>query len=339
MRYHKGFIAPLLLALIAFLIAGAGAYVYQQTVPANNPVTASTVQTGDLELYKNEQYGIEFYYPKAETVVLLDESAVPGNNVGQKVVSVLIRNSNRVPNVQCVEGVDTRCSTVATADGRTAVLQFSLSGNVIAWIPLPERKTALFSLSCDSLETRLSTEGDYCQISDKRINAFKNSLETFKSVSLTGSTTNETASWKIYENSRFGYSIRYPDSWVAEPEERIMDQTNKIESIIKLHDQENAHTVQITVNQKEAQLKYSAPQRYPITVLGSTQAAYAFPEGYECLMADPERRDCSFFIVPLYHSGLWYELLAKGDARTITTLYEDILSTFAFLNSSAGANL
>jgi len=69
MNYQKGFIAPLLLALIALLLIGGGAYVYVQNKPANQPVTASsTTQTtsaaqsqddsdkillGDRALYKN----------------------------------------------------------------------------------------------------------------------------------------------------------------------------------------------------------------------------------------------------------------------------------------------
>ncbi len=67
---HKGFIAPLLLALIALLLIGGGAYVYVHNKQANQSAivsqtaqATSTAQTSDLKTYTNTKYGFSFQYP------------------------------------------------------------------------------------------------------------------------------------------------------------------------------------------------------------------------------------------------------------------------------------
>lgn len=66
MNYHKGFIAPLLLALIALLLIGGGAYVYEHDKRANNSeVFASATQTSDakdVKTYISQKLGIKFNY-------------------------------------------------------------------------------------------------------------------------------------------------------------------------------------------------------------------------------------------------------------------------------------
>lgn len=69
---RQGFISPLLLALIATLVIGGGAFVYVEKKQSNQPVTAtSTAQTADSsttlttgwKTYTNTKYGFEFRYP------------------------------------------------------------------------------------------------------------------------------------------------------------------------------------------------------------------------------------------------------------------------------------
>ena len=62
---RQGFISPLLLALIAVLLIGGGAYVYGQKKQINQPVVA---QTADWKTYTNAKYKFEFKYPSNATV-------------------------------------------------------------------------------------------------------------------------------------------------------------------------------------------------------------------------------------------------------------------------------
>lgn len=75
MNYHKGFIAPLLLILVALFLLGGGAFVYQQTKLTSQPVTqpeiaTSTAQTVNSQkigwkTYRSEKYGFILQYPQA----------------------------------------------------------------------------------------------------------------------------------------------------------------------------------------------------------------------------------------------------------------------------------
>lgn len=65
---HKGFIAPLLLALVALLLIGGGVYVYVQSKQTNQPITATSTtqtsnsQTATWKTYQNDK-GFEIKYP------------------------------------------------------------------------------------------------------------------------------------------------------------------------------------------------------------------------------------------------------------------------------------
>jgi len=72
---HKGFALPLILAIIALLLAG-GAYAYLQKNQTNQPVSGnvasqqatSTAQTSDSKIagwktYENQKYGFQMQYP------------------------------------------------------------------------------------------------------------------------------------------------------------------------------------------------------------------------------------------------------------------------------------
>lgn len=135
---------------------------------------------------------------------------------------------------------------------------------------------------------------------------------------------------KTYINSNFKYSIDYPLNWIIEPEKRIIDETNKIESLVKIYDVSREHGIVVTVDQKEYPLLSEAPVKEKIVINGILQTVYIFPEGYECLMRDPERKDCSFFTVPIYHNGLWYSIKIIGEAKTVSEAHKMIISSFKF---------
>ncbi|MDP2655834.1 MAG: hypothetical protein Q8P17_04970 [bacterium] len=81
MNYHKGFIAPLILIIIAFLLAG-GAYVYLQNNQAKQPTTAiSTVQTSNSQTdtwktYNNTGKGYSISYPEDTKIDISNLSCV-----------------------------------------------------------------------------------------------------------------------------------------------------------------------------------------------------------------------------------------------------------------------
>lgn len=60
-QYKKGFISPLLLALIAVILIGGGAYVYVQATKQGTPPvtpttqTTSTAQTSEWKIYTNSE--------------------------------------------------------------------------------------------------------------------------------------------------------------------------------------------------------------------------------------------------------------------------------------------
>lgn len=139
---------------------------------------------------------------------------------------------------------------------------------------------------------------------------------------------------QIYVNYNFGYRIEYPLNWTIDSEKRIMDDVNKIESLVKIYDTSHEHGVIITVNQKDSILKNEAPATEKVIIDGVPQVAYLFPEGYECHMRNPNQKDCSFFIIPINHNGLWYEIKIIGEAKNVSEAHKKILSTFKFVNVS-----
>lgn len=58
---QKGFVTPLLLAIIGILLIGGGAYVYMQQKSANQPEVAN--QTADWKTYTNTKDGYQLKYP------------------------------------------------------------------------------------------------------------------------------------------------------------------------------------------------------------------------------------------------------------------------------------
>lgn len=106
----KGFIVPLLLIVIAILLAGGGAYVYIQPKQGNAPTTASSTtqtvsvtQTSDRKTYVSAKYGFSFSYPAAWTVIetqdglKLTSEPSAGSDIGLTISSV----SNKAATINC----------------------------------------------------------------------------------------------------------------------------------------------------------------------------------------------------------------------------------------------
>lgn len=72
-KYNKGFVVPLLLAIIGILIVGGGTYIYtQKTSNSSRNVEQDSPQnqsTADWKSYANSQYGFEAKYPNGWQVL------------------------------------------------------------------------------------------------------------------------------------------------------------------------------------------------------------------------------------------------------------------------------
>lgn len=135
---------------------------------------------GIPKIYINSEYGFEFVHSNKEKVEVVNKLDNFQNNVGQKIISVKLENSKDA--LTCIEGVDMRCSNIS-ANGKNIVVQFSMSGNIVASTNLLNGKSVFFSLSCDSIDTGITGKNDYCVISDQRVESFKEALSTFRLVS------------------------------------------------------------------------------------------------------------------------------------------------------------
>ncbi len=148
--------------------------------------------------------------------------------------------------------------------------------------------------------------------------------------SVAASTSSPAIHLKTYTNAKFGYSIQYPDGWIVDPEQAIIDTVNKIPSVVEIHTADNNKRLSILINEREWLLKHSTSFKQPIAIGEAQHTAYMFPRGHECGMADHETIDCSFFVVPIFYNGMWYELHAMGGAQTVTNEWRSIVSSFRF---------
>lgn len=136
---------------------------------------------------------------------------------------------------------------------------------------------------------------------------------------------------KLVQNSKYQYQMNFPRDWVVSKEKSIIDDVNKIASLVTVYSLNQDQKVSIIVNQNESLIKNSAIKTEIIKINGENRTVYMFPEGYECHMRNPNKKDCSFFIIPIYHNGYWYEIKAEGKAESVSDLYREILSTFKFI--------
>ncbi len=137
------------------------------------------------------------------------------------------------------------------------------------------------------------------------------------------------AAVKTYIHSTFGYSFVYPNAWVLDEEKSIVDATDQMPSIVSVHDSANVpQRFSVTINRNERTLKDRAKKTQPITIGGQAATAYLFPDGYGCTVST-EDPDCSFFLIPVQHNGVWYELTGANNAKTLDA-YMPILASFTF---------
>jgi len=198
---------PLLLALIAILLVGGGAYVYTQNKQANQSISA---QISYWKTYTNSQYGFEFKYPdinaRLKTVGGWTDSNEP------RIIFRTPFNYN-----ECVlagEGPTGGNGSMVTIAGREYCLitmsgvkpgTFSSTYEYISHIG-NEDIGIIFSFSGNRAGKQ--------QVNEEAQSLFNQSLSTLKLTSSTAQTSDsQTANWKKYTNTKDSYSFRYPSEW------------------------------------------------------------------------------------------------------------------------------
>lgn len=190
---QKGFATPLLLALVALLILGGGAYAYMQNKQVNQPVVA---QTSDLKTYTNTEYGFSFQYPPS--------FGIPKEHISTS--SEKLKNSP--DSVNFLDGrliVSSGISYNLSTSQPMTFAEVTAAGSNKKQIIVDGRSGIQVSSSQVGTVTSISLPGNVIVVIEGSLDLQNQILPTFKF-----SPNSQTSDWKIYTNTSKGYSISYP---------------------------------------------------------------------------------------------------------------------------------
>lgn len=130
----------------------------------------------------------------------------------------------------------------------------------------------------------------------------------------------ETASWKTYNNEKYGFEFRYPSDWVIKSERTALDSANNFFLILDLSDAESHDSLTVEASREEGLLKYEANSKDGIFIEENGDVA-------------------SFFRISLEHGNYRYNLWFLKNAMTVSELYKSITSTFEFIEPAPDTSL
>ncbi|MDO8561249.1 MAG: hypothetical protein Q7S05_00275 [bacterium] len=229
-QLQKGFISPLLLALVALIVIGGGAYVYTQNKQANQPIVE---QASDWKTYTNSQYGFSLQYPNdmpptpvhnrwSEIISMIsfgtDATGVNINMITTPadITNCLVAPQNLLPKTYSVSEIKTVpvngvpfLSYIISSSDRFAQTQYY---------------RALQDGVCFSIEQRLSTsltseaqkiQSQYNVLWAKTsaiVQSFRFITPNQNLVNI-NTTNSQIAGWKTCVNTKYGYEVKYPPTW------------------------------------------------------------------------------------------------------------------------------
>ncbi|MBI2409455.1 hypothetical protein HYV30_00215 [Candidatus Kaiserbacteria bacterium] len=210
MNYSRGFIAPVVLIILAVLLLGGGAYVWtsQNASPQLDAIKnffaneQATSQIADWQTYRNEQYGFEFKYPP--TVAYSGESYLmeivrdnPDDLEGGLLSNCLFgglisaRIQGTYSNKLGYRGISLCISQAIFEETSGTVYRYGgMREGEYAWFPIGQN-----SLRINNQE-QLLTETD-----------FRLLVASVKIM------YPPTAGWKAYRNEEYGFSFTVPDGY------------------------------------------------------------------------------------------------------------------------------
>jgi hypothetical protein len=246
MNAKRGFAPLILLAIVAVIAIGGGAYYYSQKPqePEVKTDTQTTTQSKDWKLYKNDKYGIEFKYPQ-NYFRGINENEREVTYAGLGKVKVLVGDPNEL------NGFDESTKTYTslgfqveysqntvkqlqdaykasvnrtvefkpiTMDGKTA---YSFTSGYARMGEVCEFKDRIIDLGTERLHTRFSkcktdSQDEYKNtivgslFTQDELNLENNLAGTFKFNSSAPQQTQVNPKLKTYVNATYGFKFNYP---------------------------------------------------------------------------------------------------------------------------------
>ena len=186
---QKGFIVPLLLAIIAILVVGVGVYIYSskkaQVAPISgqNNLVATTTVTSDnsnIKTYTNSQYGFQLQYPNTNGSNFLEVQ--PSGSYLDEVMSV-----NLVPGIEI--------NILKNDSGNTDIS--TLKNEITSWYGVSDWQKVSSSFPCGT-----------SNISDSNINGYT-AVKINYNECAEGSSSGTPSSLIFITNSKYIYRIAY----------------------------------------------------------------------------------------------------------------------------------
>lgn len=208
MNYQKGFIAPLLVVLVAILLIG-GAYSYVQS---NRTVTQ---QATGLKTYQNKKYGFKFEYPQNwELYQFLTLSTDPKALAQSDAVRVMTKDGRELDFVAEVLDNAIQLGEAIVCEAPVVSPIKTVAGRTIA---VTEQRGCTWDVygAGDTLEANIRLTGQqylYLRMdtTEKPQNHRLEFLQLIQSLQIQET---QTINWKTYKNEALGLEVQYPQNW------------------------------------------------------------------------------------------------------------------------------